>query len=57
MGGRTVPDKVRFSLSTRDDSGNTYDMIIHEDGREPAELAARIPYTADVSFASDDFGF
>lgn len=57
MGGRTVPDKVRFSLSTRDDSGDTYDMIIHEDGREPAELAARIPYAANVSFASDDFGF
>lgn len=57
MGGRTVPDRVRFSLSTREDSGSTYDMIIHEEGREPAELAARIPYTADVSFANDDFGF
>ena len=57
MGGRTVPDKVRFSLATRDDSGAAYDMIIHEDGREPAELAARIPYMANVSFATDDFGF
>ena len=57
MGGRTVPDRVRFSLSTREDSGSMYDMIIHEEGREPAELAARIPYTADVSFANDDFGF
>ncbi len=57
IGGRIVPDKVRFSLATHDDSGDTYDMIIHEDGREPAELAARIPYKAEVSFASDDFGF
>lgn len=57
MGGRTVPEKVRFSLTTRDDSGTTYDMIIHENGREPAELVARIPYKADVSFATDDFGF
>ena len=57
IGGRVVPDKVRFSLVTRDDSGDTYDMIIHENGREPAELAARIPYRAEVSFATDDFGF
>ena len=57
MGGRTVPDKVRFSLATRDDSGDAYDMIIHEDGREPAELVARIPYKAEISFATDDFGF
>ena len=57
IGGRIVPDRVRFSLATRDDSGATYDMIIHEDGREPAELAARIPYKAEVSFATDDFGF
>ena len=57
IGGRIVPDRVRFSLATRDDSGATYDMIIHEDGREPAELAARIPYKAEISFATDDFGF
>ena len=57
IGGRIVPDRVRFSLATRDDSGTTYDMIIHEDGRGPAELAARIPYKAEVSFATDDFGF
>lgn len=56
IGGRTVPEKVRFSLATRDDSGSTYDMIIHEDERGPAELAARIPYKAEVSFATDDFG-
>ena len=55
--GHIVPDRVRFSLTTRDDSGSTYDMIIHEDGREPAELAARIPYKAEVSFATDVFGF
>lgn len=57
IGGHAVPDKVRFSLTTRDDSGDTYDMIVHENGREPAELAARIPFRAEVSFASDDFGF
>lgn len=55
--GHVVPEKVRFSLSTRDDSGSTYDLIVHEDGREPAQLAARIPFAAEVSFAADDFGF
>lgn len=53
----SVGCRLRFSLATRDDSGATYDMIIHEDCREPAELAARIPYKAEVSFVTGDFGF
>jgi hypothetical protein len=55
--GQVVPDKVRFSLTTREDSGSTYDLIVHEDGREPHELAARVPYRAEVAFASMDFDF
>lgn len=55
--GHVVPDRVRFCLSTREDSGEVYDLIIHEDGRDKAELAARIPYKANVSFTSMDFGF
>lgn len=55
--GHVVPEKVMFSLSTKDDSGSTYDLIVHEDDREQAQLAARIPFAADISFAADDFGF
>lgn len=55
--GSVVPSRLRFSLTTHDDSGSIFELIIHEQGREPSELVARIPYKADISFASDDFGF
>lgn len=55
MGGQVVPDRLRFALTTRPDSGSAYDLIVHEDGRGPAELAARVPYKAQVAFANDLF--
>lgn len=55
MGGQVVPDRLRFALTTRPDSGSSYDLIVHEDGRGPAELAARVPYKAQVAFANDLF--
>lgn len=57
VNGQVVPEQVRFSLSTKADSGDTYDLVIHEEGREPNELAARIPFNALVSFSSEDFDF
>ncbi len=55
--GRVVPERVRFCLTTREDSGDTYDLIIHEQGRPEAELVARIHYKADISFNTEYFGF
>lgn len=55
--GHVVPERVRFSLTTYADSGSSYDLIIHEDGKEPAELAACISYPAHIAFTTEDFGF
>lgn len=55
--GRVVPERLRFCLTTREDSGSAYDLIVHEQGKEPTELAARVTYRADISFNTEDFGF
>lgn len=55
--GRVVPERLRFCLTTRDDSGNAYDLIIHEQDKPEADLAARITYKADISFNTEDFDF
>lgn len=55
LDGQVVPDRVRFDLTSRDDSGSTFELIVHEDGRAPEELAARIPFTARIAFANDLF--
>lgn len=55
--GRVVPERVRFCLTTCDDSGDAYDLIIHEQDKPEAELAARVHYKADISFNTEDFGF
>lgn len=55
--GRVVPERVRFSLTTRPDSGDAYDLIVHEHDKPACELAARIPFKAGVAFSNEDFGF
>ena len=55
--GRVVPERLRFCLTTRDDSGNAYDLIIHEQDKPEADLAARISFKADISFNTEDFDF
>lgn len=55
--GCVVPERLRFCLSTREDSGSEYDLIVHEVDRDESELAARVPFTSKVSFEADDFGF
>ena len=55
--GHVVPERVRFSLTTYGDGGNSYDLIVHENGKDPAELVARTPYKADIAFNTEDFGF
>lgn len=55
--GQVVPERVRFCLTTYADGGSSYDLIVHEDGKDPAELVARTPYKADIAFNTEDFGF
>lgn len=55
LDGQVVPDRVRFDLTSRDDSGSTYELIVHEDGRSLEELAARIPFKVQIAFANDLF--
>ncbi len=57
MEGCVVPDRLRFCLSTREDSGDVYDLIIHEVGRDESELAVRDSFTSKIAFDADDFGF
>lgn len=56
IAGRVVPERVRFNLTTMQDSGDAYDLIIHEQGKPESELVARIPFKAELSFFSEDFG-
>lgn len=55
--GRVVPERVCFCLTTRPDSGDAYDLIVHEHDKPACELAARIPFKAGVAFSNEDFGF
>lgn len=57
LDGQVVPDQLRFSLSTKEDSGSTYELIVHEEGRDPSELVARVPFSAQVAFATEYFDF
>ena len=49
--GRIADDKVWFSLNTRDDSGDTYELMIRENGQADYEVLERIPYQAKVTFS------
>lgn len=55
--GRVVPDRVRLSLASREDSGDAFDLIVHEQERDEAELVDRVPYRVQIAFAADDFDF
>ncbi len=55
LDGQAVPDRVRFDLTTKEDSGATYELIVHEAGRAPEELAARVPFKVRIAFANDLF--
>ena len=57
LNGRVVPEKLRLSLATQDDSGSRYDLIIHEQDRPDSELADRIGFKAAIAFGSHDFAF
>jgi hypothetical protein len=46
-----------FRLVTSENSGDAYELIIHEQGREQTELVSRTAFRAEVAFVSEDFGF
>ena len=56
IAGRVVPERARFNLATMQDGGDTYDLIIHEQGKPESELVARIPFKAELAFFSEDLG-
>lgn len=50
--------RVHFCLNTRDDSGDMYELMIHEVGQDDYTVAARIPFKAKLTFAGTfDFDF
>ena len=49
--GKLSDDKVWFSLNTRDDSGETYELMIRETGQPDYEVLAKVPYKAKLSFS------
>lgn len=53
--GQVVPDSLSFSLVTREDSGSRFDLVAHEEGRPPEELAMREPFESRIAFATDLF--
>ena len=55
INGQVVPDSLSFSLVTREDSGSRFDLVAHEEGRPPEELAMREPFESRIAFATDLF--
>lgn len=49
--GKMSIDRVQFSLNTRDDSGNEYELMVRESGQEDYEVVARFPFRAKLAFA------
>ncbi|MEE1517653.1 MAG: hypothetical protein UF228_08655 [Lachnospiraceae bacterium] len=56
--GKMSTDRVQFSLNTRDDSGDEYELMIRESGQDDYDVIARLPYQVKLAFAgTDSFGF
>ena len=53
--GKLSSDRLTFSRNTREDSGDQYELMIHESGQDDYDVIARIPFKANLSFASFDF--
>lgn len=53
--GKLSADRLTFSLNTRDDSGDQYELMIRESGQDDYEVIARIPFKVNLAFTSFDF--
>jgi hypothetical protein len=49
--GKLSTDRIQFSLNTRDDSGDQYELMIQESGQDDYAVIARIPFRASLAFA------
>ena len=49
--GKLSADRLQFSLNTREDSGDQYELMIQETGQDDYEVMARIPFRAKLAFA------
>lgn len=51
--GQLTPSAVRFCLSTREDSGKAYSLIIRNTVLPEGDVLKKIPYEAAIAFAVD----
>ena len=49
--GKLSTERIQFSLNTRDDSGDEYELMIRETGQDDYEIVARIPFMVKLAFA------
>ena len=49
--GKLSTERVQFSLNTRDDSGNEFELMVRESGQDDYEVSARFPFKAKLAFA------
>ena len=49
--GKLSTERVQFSLSTREDSGDEYELLVRESGQNDYEIVARFPFRAKMAFA------
>ena len=49
-GGKLSTERVQFSLNTRDDSGNEFELMIRESGQDDYDVVARYPFRAKLAF-------
>ena len=54
--GKLSAERIQFSLNTRDDSGDEYELMVRESGQDDYEVAARFPFKAKLAFTGS-FGF
>ena len=48
--GKLSTQRVQFSLNTRDDSGNEFELMIRESGQDDYDVVARYPFRAKLAF-------
>ena len=48
--GKLSTERVQFSLNTRDDSGEEFELMVRESGQDDYEVAARFPFRAKLAF-------
>ena len=48
--GKLSSERVQFSLNTRDDSGNEFELMVREHGQDDYDIAARFPFRANLAF-------